>query len=143
MEITFALSLADLQADTDAERSFRKFRLIANDVQGHNVLCNFHGIDLTTDKLRWMVTQTLIEANIDVRTTDGYLLRVICIGFTNKDSLSQRKTCYAQHTQVRAIRKKMCGIITRDVASSELREVVNKLIPDSIALRKSTTTPTH
>ncbi|OWR45559.1 small ribosomal subunit protein eS1 [Danaus plexippus] len=131
----FEVSLADLQADTDAERSFRKFRLIAEDVQGRNVLCNFHGMDLTTDKLRWMVKkwQTLVEANIDVKTTDGYLLRVFCIGFTNKDSLSQRKTCYAQHTQVRAIRKKMCEIITRDVAGSELKEVVNKLIPDSIA----------
>ncbi|XP_063836617.1 small ribosomal subunit protein eS1 [Ostrinia nubilalis] len=131
----FEVSLADLQADTDAERSFRKFRLIAEDVQGRNVLCNFHGMDLTTDKLRWMVKkwQTLVEANIDVKTTDGYLLRVFCIGFTNKDSLSQRKTCYAQHTQVRAIRKKMCEIITRDVTNSELREVVNKLIPDSIA----------
>ncbi|KAL0809274.1 hypothetical protein ABMA28_011491 [Loxostege sticticalis] len=131
----FEVSLADLQADTDAERSFRKFRLIAEDVQGRNVLCNFHGMDLTTDKLRWMVKkwQTLVEANIDVKTTDGYLLRVFCIGFTNKDSLSQRKTCYAQHTQVRAIRKKMCEIISRDVTSSELREVVNKLIPDSIA----------
>ncbi|CAB3233737.1 unnamed protein product [Arctia plantaginis] len=131
----FEVSLADLQADTDAERSFRKFRLIAEDVQGRNVLCNFHGMDLTTDKLRWMVKkwQTLVEANIDVKTTDNYLLRVFCIGFTNKDSLSQRKTCYAQHTQVRAIRKKMCEIITRDVTNSELREVVNKLIPDSIA----------
>ncbi|CAG9576910.1 unnamed protein product [Danaus chrysippus] len=131
----FEVSLADLQADTDAERSFRKFRLIAEDVQGRYVLCNFHGMDLTTDKLRWMVKkwQTLVEANIDVKTTDGYLLRVFCIGFTNKDSLSQRKTCYAQHTQVRAIRKKMCEIITRDVAGSELKEVVNKLIPDSIA----------
>lgn len=77
--------------------------------------------------------QTLIEANIDVKTTDGYLLRVFCIGFTAKDPLSQRKTCYAQHSQVRAIRKKMCDIITRDVTSSDLKEVVNKLLPDSIA----------
>jgi hypothetical protein len=44
--------------------------------------------------------QTLIEANVDVKTTDGYLLRVFCIGFTNKDQMSQRKTCYAQHAQV-------------------------------------------
>lgn len=77
--------------------------------------------------------QTLIESNIDVKTTDGYLLRVFCIGFTAKDPLSQRKTCYAQHSQVRAIRKKMSDIITRDITSSDLKEVVNKLLPDSIA----------
>nr|CAD7605780.1 unnamed protein product [Timema genevievae] len=125
----FEVSLADLQNDNDAERSFRKFRLIAEDVQGRNVLTNFHGMDLTTDKLRSMVKkwQTLIEANVDVKTTDGYLLRVFCIGFTNKDQNSQRKTCYAQHTQ------KMVEIITRDISSSDLKEVVNKLLPDSIA----------
>ena len=48
----FEVSLADLQNDNDAERSFRKFRLIAEDVQGNDVLTNFHGMDLTTDKLR-------------------------------------------------------------------------------------------
>lgn len=47
----FEVSLADLQNEADAERSFRKFRLIAEDVQGKSVLCNFHGMDLTTDKL--------------------------------------------------------------------------------------------
>ncbi|KRT79405.1 ribosomal protein, partial [Oryctes borbonicus] len=131
----FEVSLADLQSDSDAERSFRKFRLIAEDVQGRNVLTNFHGMDLTTDKLRSMVKkwQTLIEASADVKTTDGYLLRVFCIGFTNKDQQSQRKTCYAQHTQVRMIRKKMVEIITRDITGSDLKEVVNKLLPDSIA----------
>lgn len=131
----FEVSLADLQNDQDAERSFRKFRLIAEDVQGTHVLTNFHGMDLTTDKLRSMVKkwQTLIEANIDVKTTDGYLLRVFCIGFTAKDQLSQRKTCYAQHSHVRSIRKKMCEIITRDITGSDLKEVVNKLLPDSIA----------
>nr|CCD22031.1 40S ribosomal protein S3A [Cupiennius salei] len=79
----FEISLADLQND---EIAFRKFRLIAEEVQGRNVLTNFHGMDLTTDKLRSMVKkwQTLIEANVDVKTTDGYLLRMFCIGFTKK-----------------------------------------------------------
>lgn len=48
----FEVSLADLQND---EIAFRKFRLIAEEVQGKNVLTNFHGMDLTTDKLRSMV----------------------------------------------------------------------------------------
>ncbi|XKL69452.1 hypothetical protein PGB90_007221 [Kerria lacca] len=131
----FEVSLADLQKDGDAERSFRKFRLIAEEVQGRDVLTNFHGMDLTTDKLRSMVKkwQTLIEANVDVKTTDGYLLRVFCIGFTNKDQLSSRKTCYAQHTQVKQIRKKMVDTITQDVVKNDLKEVVCKLLPDSIA----------
>merc|ERR1711955_141194 len=131
----FEVSLADLQSETDAERSFRKFRLVSEDVQGRNLLTNFHGMDLTTDKLRSMVKkwQTLIEANVDVKTTDGYMLRVFCIGFTRKQDLSQKKTCYAQSQQVRNIRKKMVDIITREVSSTDLKDVVNKLIPDSIA----------
>merc|ERR1711973_739719 len=40
-----------------------------------------------------------------------------CIGFTNKDQNSQRKTCYAQHTQIKAIRKKMVDIITREIGT--------------------------
>lgn len=77
--------------------------------------------------------QTLIECHVDVKTTDGYVLRVFCIGFTSKDTASHRKTCYAQTSQIKTIRKKMTDIITRDISSSDLKEVVNKLLPDSIA----------
>lgn len=95
----FEVSLADLQDD---EVAFRKFKMIAEDVQGKHVLTNFHGMDLTTDKLRSMVKkwQTLIEANVDAKTTDGYLLRMFCIAFTKKNSSQTSKTCYAQHQQV-------------------------------------------
>merc|ERR1712024_431865 len=130
----FEVSLADLQNENDAERSFRKFKLIVEDVQGKNCLTTFYGMNLTTDKLRSMVKkwQTLIEGNVDVKTTDGYMLRVFCIGFTRKQEMSTKKTCYAQSGQVRNIRKKMIDIISREVSSTDLKDVVNKLIPDSI-----------
>lgn len=91
-------------------------------------------MDLTTDKLRSMVKkwQTLIEAQVDVRTTDGFVLRLFCIGFTKKAQNQVKKTCYAQHAQVRAIRRKMVEIMHREVSSSDLKEVVNKLIPEAI-----------
>ena len=124
-----------LQKEENAERSFRKFKLIIEDVQGKSCLTTFHGMNLTTDKLRSMVKkwQTLIEGNVDVKTTDGYMLRVFCIGFTKKNDLSTKKTCYAQSAQVKNIRKKMTDIITREVSKTDLKGVVNKLIPDSIA----------
>ena len=79
----FEVSLADLQND---EVAFRKFKLITEDVQGKNCLTNFHGMDLTRDKMCSMVKkwQTMIEAHVDVKTTDGYLLRLFWVGFTNK-----------------------------------------------------------
>jgi len=131
----FECSLADLQGEKDAERSYRKFKLLIEEIQGKNCLTSFHGMNLTTDKLRSMVKkwQTLIEGNVDVKTTDGYMLRLFCIGFTTKLDRSTKKTCYAQSAQVKNIRKKMVDIIQREVSSTDLKDVVAKLIPDSIA----------
>ena len=44
----FEVSLTDLQND---EVTFRKFKLITEDVQVKNCLTNFHGMDLTHDKM--------------------------------------------------------------------------------------------
>merc|ERR1712112_396528 len=65
--------------------------------------------------------------------TDGYMLRVFCIGFTRKQDMGTKKTCYAQSAQVKNIRNKMVDIIQREVSSTDLKDVVAKLIPDSIA----------
>jgi small subunit ribosomal protein S3Ae len=129
----FEASLGDLIKHDD-EDSYRKFKFICEDVQGRQCLTNFHGLNITTDRLRMLVKkwQTLIEAQADVRTSDGYLLRIFCIGFTQKIRGQVKKTAYAQHTQIKAIRKKMVEIMTCDIAGSELREVVNKFIPNSI-----------
>ena len=61
-------------------------------------------MDFTTDKLRSMVRkwQTLIEAHTDVKTTDGYLIRMFCIAFTKKRAEQLKKTCYARTSQVGA-----------------------------------------
>merc|ERR1719318_1875387 len=86
---------------------------------------------LTTDKLRSMVKkwQTLIEGNVDVKTTDGYMLRVFCIGFTRKQDMSTKKTCYAQSQQIRNIRKKMDDIIQREVSSTDIKKACQGIYP--------------
>lgn len=123
--------LWDLQNDDVA---FHEFKLITEGVQGKNCLTNFHGMYLTRDKMCVMVEkwQTMIEGHVGVKTTDGYLLHLFCVGFTKKCNNQIHKTSRAQHEQVRQIRKTTVEITTREVQTNDLKEVVNKLIPDSI-----------
>jgi small subunit ribosomal protein S3Ae len=129
----FEVSLGDLKPDGEDE-AFRKFLLKVEEVNGMNCLTQFHGMDLTTDKLRSLVRkwQTLIEAHADVKTTDGFSLRIFCIGFTKKRQNQNRKTSYAQSSQVRQIRKKMIDIINKEVTGVDLNGLVEKLISEII-----------
>ncbi|KAF2484732.1 40S ribosomal protein S3aE [Neohortaea acidophila] len=134
------VSLADLQKDED--HAFRKIKLRVDEVQGKNCLTNFHGLDFTSDKLRSLVRkwQTLIEANVVVKTTDDYLLRLFAIGFTKKRPNQIKKTTYAASSQIRAIRKKMVEIMQREAQSCNLAQLTTKLIPEVIGreIEKST-----
>jgi len=126
------VSLADLQKDED--QAHRKFKLRIDDVHGAQCLTNFHGMDLTRDKLSSLVRkwQSLIDAQVEVKTTDGYHLRMFAIGFTKKRPNQLKKTCYAQTAQIKQIRKKMVDIMTREASGVDLKDLVNKFIPESI-----------
>ena len=128
----FELNLADLNRDED--QAYRKMYLQCEEVQGRFCLTQFYGMDFTTDKLRSMVRkwQTLIEASVDVKTADGYVMRLFCIGFTKKRMNQLKKTCYAGANQQKQIRKKMRDIMIREASSVELKELVNKFIPEVI-----------
>jgi small subunit ribosomal protein S3Ae len=128
----FQVSLADLQKDED--QAHRKISLRIEDVQGTKCLTNFYGMDLTTDKLRSLIRkwQSTIQAHIDVKTADGYLLRMFAIGFTQRAKGQKRVTTYAQSSQIRAIRKKMTDVMTREANTSELKDLVGKFIPEAL-----------
>jgi len=128
----FELNLADLM--NDERYNFRKIFLKVDDVQGRNCITNFYGMDLTTDKLRSLVKKwcTLIEGVIDVKTTDGYLLRLFCIAFTQKQANQLKKNCHAQSAQVRRIRAKMFEIIKKEVQKSDLQACVKKFTEETI-----------
>ena len=102
-------------------------------MQGRNCLTNFYGMDFTQDKVRSLVRkwQTLIEAHQDIKTTDGYLLRVFAIGFTRRRANQVKKTTYAKSSQIRAIRKKMFEVMQRESSSCDLREVMGREIEKS------------
>jgi len=81
------------------------------------------GMDFTTDKLRSLVRkwQTLIEAHVDVKTTDNYTLRMFCIAFTKRRPNQVKRTCYAQSSQIRQVKVLVSNYL------SELQFYVNYL----------------
>jgi small subunit ribosomal protein S3Ae len=129
----YDVSLGDLKTKSE-EDAFRRFKLRVEDVAGRHCLTNFHGMDLTSDKVRSLVRKwhTLVETFTEVKTTDGYVLRLFCIGLTKSQTNQKRKGSYAQHAQVKALRKKMVEIIQREASTSDLNGLVAKFITESI-----------
>jgi len=126
------VNLADLNNDDD--QAFRKVKLCIEEVQGRNCLTDFHGMSLTRDKRYSLVRKwhTMIEAHVDAKTTDGYVVRLFVIAFTERRPDQVSTNCYAQSAQIRKIRRKMMEIMAKEAGTVQLRELVKKLIPESI-----------
>jgi len=131
----FEVNLDDLMKSQDVN-SYRNIELRVDEVRGRTCLTNFHGMALTTDKLRSLVKKwcSLIETSVLATTTDGFQLRVFVIGFTDRVKERQHsKNCYAQTSQIRTVQKRMAQM-TRDVITKHpLHEVVKKFIAESPA----------
>jgi small subunit ribosomal protein S3Ae len=122
------VSLADLNKNETL--AYRKVKLCIEDVQGYNCLLNFHGMDMTRDKLCSLIRkkQSIIEGNVDCRTTDGYVVRLFCIAFTRPQENQVKTTCYAKSAQIRAIRQKMTSYMTEIGTKGDLKTLVKELI---------------
>jgi len=92
---------------------------------------------MTRDKLcsylrKW---QTTIDVQAEVKTLDGYILRIFVVAFTGRQQGQIRKCSYAQHAQIKLIRKKIIDILTKESSSCNLVDLVQKLnleaIPDA------------
>lgn len=128
----FESSLGDLSKQED--NGYMKFKLRVEDVQGKNCLTNFWGMNFTSDKFRSLIRKwhSMIEAITEVKTADGYLLRIFAVGFTAKMDGQLRKTSYAKSSQAHAIRKKMFDIIGEHVTKHDLKDFVKKLTLNTI-----------
>lgn len=126
------VSLADLNNNEDYW--FRKMKLCVEDVQGYNCLLNFHGMDMTRDKLCSLIKkkQSIIEGNVDCRTTDGYIVRLFCIAFTRPQATQLKQTCYIKSAQARAIRAKMTSAMSELGTKGDLKSLVKELITSPI-----------
>lgn len=99
------------------------------EVKGFDCYTNFYGMDITRDKLCTIVKKwhTTVEAFVQTKTADGYLLRMFAIGFTQRTRKQVSATCYAKGSQRKLIRKKMMEIMINEAQKSTLKELTKKL----------------
>jgi len=124
--------------DLNGNYAYKKIKLIVDDTsssENRTALTNFYGLDTTKDHLCSLIRKwhTLIETFVDVKTSDGFLLRFFPIAFTARLKHQLRATTYAQVSQVKLIRQKMREIIAKFVKKNTLKEVVNSLIIEKFA----------
>jgi len=130
----FEVCLGDLLEDDSADVAAKKIKLRVEDVQGRSCITNFYGMSITRDKLSSMVRKwcTIIEGVTEVKTSDGYVLRVFTMAFSNKQANQKKKNCYVQSSKARKIRQKMFDIIQSTITKATLQEAMKKLQLDVV-----------
>ena len=129
----FTISVGDLNANAH-EQAWRKVRLQCEEIKGFDCYTNFHGLDITRDKLCALVKKwhSLIEAFVRAKTMDGYLVRVFAIAFTRRHAKQVKATCYAKGSQKKQLRAKMMEAMLATVTKNSLRDLFKVLLGDTL-----------
>ena len=134
----FEISLADLMQDPK-DMNWRKIKLQIEDSNRDTkeARTTFYGMSMTRDKICNVVKkwQTIIEAYVDVKTQDGYFIRMFCIAFTKKRKTQLKATCYAKSSQVKQIRAKMMEIMVEEAQRNTLRQLAIKFVSKDLEKR--------
>jgi len=116
------------------ESSHKKLIFRCYDFDTKSCLTTFYGMEIARDKFcsyirKW---QTMIEVNSDIKTKDGYFLRIFAVAFSRKKRNQNKKTSYIKASQIRTIRRKMVEIIAREGTSCTMKELIPKLISEKL-----------
>jgi len=125
-------NLADMK--DNSEDGHKKIKLEIQEIQGKSCLTEFHGLELTRDRVCSMIKKkhTLVEVRADVKTTDGYVCRIFVIGFTKKAEGAQKVFTFAQHAQIKRIRRRVQQVLQQEVGNAAMKDMVSSLCVDKI-----------
>ena len=129
----FTISLADCNNQSE-NQAWRKLKFQCDEVKGYDCYTNFYGMDITRDKACSMVKKwhSLIEAFVQAKTVDGYILRMFSIAFTKRTKRQVKATCFAKASHQKLIRKKMMEIMQAKIQKSTLKELTKSFVKEEI-----------
>ena len=124
--------MTDIKNAEDYSHKKLKFKCYNYDEK--NCLTSFNGLDTSRDKFCSLIRkwQTMIEINSDLRTKDGFFLRVFLVAFSRKRKNQAKKTSYIKTSQVRTIRRKMGEILMKEGTVCMMKDLIPKLISEKL-----------
>eukprot|EP00331_Platyophrya_macrostoma_P001903 CAMPEP_0176424694 /NCGR_PEP_ID=MMETSP0127-20121128/10974_1 /TAXON_ID=938130 /ORGANISM="Platyophrya macrostoma, Strain WH" /LENGTH=261 /DNA_ID=CAMNT_0017805769 /DNA_START=34 /DNA_END=819 /DNA_ORIENTATION=- len=127
--------LADLNEGADKDMPFRKVKFAVQDIRGRNLLTQFHGMDLTADRVRSLVQKwgSLIENVVEAKTNDGYVMRLFVIAFTRRQKGQLTKNTYAKTRLEKWARFRMTNMIQKTFAKLDINQAVTQLTQDVLS----------
>merc|ERR1711924_145055 len=125
------VSLGDLKQNEDD--AYRKIRLRIEDVQGKQVLCNFWGMDFTTDKLRSLVRKWQSLSSPTSMLKRPTAMSSGASALASPKSVNSRSGRHPMRSRPRFVLfARRWDIMTKEVASCDLIKAVEKFVPEFI-----------
>jgi len=126
-------SFADINEQTPFP--WKKVKMQVEEVKGSTLYSSFYGISIIKEKLYNYLRKrmSLIDVVCDVKTQDGYILRVLITTFTARKASQLKNNTYAKHSQVRAIRKAFVKFIARRAAGCTAGDFAQNVINEDIS----------
>jgi small subunit ribosomal protein S3Ae len=126
-------NLSDLKDEGDGvrdESNHKKIKLEVQEIQGKSCLTDFHGMSITRDRMCYLIKKrhSLIDVVADVKTTDGFTVRMFAMAFTKKNDGQVKCYTYAQTAQIKKMRKRMIQVMQSEAAKGQLSDLVKGLV---------------
>lgn len=125
----YEVNLGDLNPGAEDLNGNTKFYLQTQLVSDGKCLTNFHGMDITRHKYGSLFRKgcDCIDVFMDIPTTDGYLLRVFVIAFTDRFRFQRRKNCHVKGRVIRMMRAGIYETLHNELGKVSIPVLVTKL----------------
>lgn len=130
----FETNLADLNQSLGVDNAYRKIRFAVQEVQGRNLLTQFHSLQMTADRSAVLLQKwcTTIETTVEVTTADGYTLRIFVVTFTKRQLNQESSNCYAKQYLVKWLRMRITKMICRQLKKKTITDAVTAITHNTL-----------
>lgn len=125
---------ADLNMEKQSQFNYRKVKMEVEKVEGGCLYTSFNGMCVTREKIMSSLKkrQTLIEVCADVKTQDGYIVRVFVLLSTSSVRGQKKANSYAKTSEVKRIRKSLTKTLLEQAAKNEINKFAELILSDNL-----------